>query len=143
VVAPSVTQAVDPVWIGNRQHRILLEVKPSDIGSRPHDERPAEVILNFEEMISAGIIPQRADLSTLQLMRYDAVTGQPIPYKNNLYGETPYDLPLQSYDAAIPDPFADRDFGLSVPWTRHPYRFSRKVYAVYKLSTRANICLQM
>jgi hypothetical protein len=119
-IVPSPTRAADPAWIGNRHYRILLEVKPSNIGSRARDERSAEVFLDFEQLLSTGVIPERADLSTLQLMRYDPATSQPIPYKNNLYAETPYDLPLQWYDAAIPDPFPDRDWGIVVPWVRHP-----------------------
>jgi len=116
----SPARAGEPAWIGNRHYRILLEVKPREIGSRPRDERPARVNIRFEQLLTKGIIPEQADLSTLQVMRYEADTGLPIAYKNNLYGETPYDLPLQWYDAAIPDPFFDSDWGLIVPWVRHP-----------------------
>jgi hypothetical protein len=53
-------------------------------------------------------------------MRYDAASGKPVAYDDNLFGETPYDLPLQWYDAAIPDPFPDRDWGATAPWSSRP-----------------------
>lgn len=113
-------RAGDPVWTGDRHYRILLEVKPDNISGRSQDERPARVTIDFEVLLTKGLIAERPNLSTLQVMRYDPDTGLPIEYRNNLFRETPYDLPLQWYDAAIPDPFFDNDWGLIIPWVRHP-----------------------
>jgi hypothetical protein len=113
-------QVNGPAWESTRRFRILVEVKPSDLGSRARDERPAAVSLDLGQILSRAGVSETADLSTLQVMRYDPSTGKPIPYNNNIYAEIPYDLPLQWYDAAIPDPFPDRDWGDTVPWVRHP-----------------------
>lgn len=97
VIGSSQAQTVKPQWVGNRPYRILLEVKPSEMGSRSIDERPAKVSIDFEQLLRKQLIPRRADLSTLQIVRYAKDTGSPIEYKNNLYRDTPYDLPLQWY----------------------------------------------
>lgn len=106
-------------WASTRRFRILVEVKPSDSERRARDERPAVVSLDLEQIASRAGVNETVDLSTLQVMRYDSATGKPIPYNNNLYAETPFDLPLQWYDDAIPNPFPDRDWGDTVPWVRH------------------------
>jgi hypothetical protein len=103
-----------PEWAGTRQHRILVMVMPDSVG-RVHDERPAEIRLNFADLLPRNGIAEGADLSILQIMRYDPQTGKPLPYRNNLFAETPYDLPLQWYDAAIPDPFPERHFSYVLP----------------------------
>lgn len=108
-------------WASDRTYRILLEVPPSDIGKRAQDERPAAVELDFEQILAQAGIHQIADLSTLQIMRYDPRDGKPIPYKNNLFAETPHDLPLQWYDAAIPDPFPDHDSAATDTPVSRPY----------------------
>ena len=105
-----------PRWASDRQYRIIVEVSPADIGTRSRDEAPAQVALDFEQILSGAKLPARADLSTLQIMRFHPHTGAPIPYQNNLYQETPYDLPLQWHDAAIPDPYPDRDRSVKSPW---------------------------
>ena len=110
----------EPEWVGARRLRLLVEVRPEPLKGRAGDERPARVALDFERLLAQAGITETADLSTLQVMRYDAATGKPVRYDNNLFAETPYDLPLQWYDAAIPDPFPDRDWGATPPWTARP-----------------------
>src|SRR5688572_3694298 len=77
------TRAGDPVWTGDRHYRILLEVKPDNISGRSQDERPARVTIDFELLLKKGLIAERPNLSTLQVMRYDPDTGLPIEYGNN------------------------------------------------------------
>ncbi|MCX6625350.1 MAG: VCBS repeat-containing protein, partial [Acidobacteria bacterium] len=43
-------------------------------------------------------------------------TGAAIPNRNNLFQETSFDLALQWHDAAIPDPYPDRDRSVKSPW---------------------------
>jgi hypothetical protein len=107
---------VTPTWASSRSHRIIVEVPAVDISKRLRDEAPAEVAVDFEALLRRDKISGSADLSTLQVMRFDPGTGKPIPYTNNLYQDTPYDLPLQWHDAAIPDPFPDRDRSVKSPW---------------------------
>lgn len=107
-----------PRWASDRQHRVLIDVSPRELGGRERDEMPAQVEIDFEQLLrGAG---SRADLSTLQVMRVDPETGEPMPYANNLFQDTPFDLPVQWHDAAIPDPFADRDRSAKSPWIARP-----------------------
>ncbi len=106
--------AADPEWATRRSHRVLLRVPAAGIGERTSDEMPAVVTLDLDRLLGGN--GQRADLSTLQVTRYDPATGKPIPYSNWLYGQTPHDRPLQWYDAAIPDLFPDRDRSTQSPW---------------------------
>ncbi len=112
-IAPC-AQPPTPRWASDRQHRVLIEVPARDNGGRPRDEMPASAEIDFEQLLKqrAG----SADLSTLQVMRIDPATGEPVPYANNLFQETPFDLPLQWHDSSIPDPFPDRDRSRKSPW---------------------------
>src|SRR5439155_1356022 len=77
----------EPEWVGARRLRLLVEVRPEPLDGRAGDERPARVALDLERLLAQAGITERADLSTLQVMRYDAATGKPIRYDNNLFAE--------------------------------------------------------
>jgi hypothetical protein len=81
---------------------------------------PAQVAIDFDQILRDGGMGQRADLSTLRVIRYDVTTGQPATFDNYLYGASEFDRPLQWYDDAIPDPFPDRDRSVKSPWIFRP-----------------------
>jgi hypothetical protein len=69
--------------------------------ARAGDEQPAEVTVDFDRLlhdVSPGRVP---DLGTLQVIRQDPATGQPVVQSPNAYGKGPADLPWRWYDAAI------------------------------------------
>lgn len=109
-------QGVEPQWVGSSSTRILVRVLAVPLGSRPSDEMPAQVHVDFAKMLASGSSGERADLSTLQVVRYDPSTGKPIPYHNYLCGKTEFDRPVQWYDDDIPDPFPDRDRSVQSRW---------------------------
>jgi len=107
-------------WVGTSKCRILVEVLPAELSGRISDERPAQVAIDFDQILHDGGMNQRADLSTLRVIRYDATTGQPAKFDNYLYGASEFDRPLQWYDDAIPEPFPDRDRSVKSPWIFRP-----------------------
>ncbi|MCX6620511.1 MAG: VCBS repeat-containing protein [Acidobacteria bacterium] len=109
-----------PAWAGKGSLRLLLAVAPVDLPNRQSDEMPAVVRVDFDHALKAAGIKGQADLSTLQIMRYDPASGKPLAYGNYLFGETESDRPLQWYDDAIPDPFPDRDRSAASPWVYRP-----------------------
>src|SRR6476469_432016 len=42
-----------PAWTSTRHHRILVQVDPIELG-RSYDERPAELQLNFEQLLASN-----------------------------------------------------------------------------------------
>lgn len=110
-----VAQSLDmkPRWTSTRLHRVLIEVPARDLGGRTADEMPARAAVDFERLLPPT---WKADLSTLQLVRLNRTSGEPLHYTKNLYQQTPYDLPLQWHDSAISDPFPDRDRSVKSPW---------------------------
>ena len=75
-----------PRWTSTRSHRVLIEVPARDLGSRTADEMPARAAVDFEKLLP---LTSKADLSTLQLVRLNRTTGEPLPYTKNLYQQTP------------------------------------------------------
>lgn len=112
--------APDPEWAGKGAFRLLIKVPPVYLGARLSDEMPARVRLDFQRELERAGLAGRADLSTLQVMRYDPASGKPTRYGKDLYGATEYDRPLQWYDDAIPNPFPDRDRSVNSPWVYRP-----------------------
>ena len=102
-------------WVGTSECRILVQVSPAELTGRTSDERPAQVAIDFDQILRDGGMGQRADLSTLRVIRYDASTGKPTTFDNYLYGQSEFDRPLQWYDDAIPEPFPDRDRSVKSP----------------------------
>lgn len=115
-IASSMAAEPQIEWVGTSACRILLQVSPTELTGRASDERPAQVAIDFDRILRDGGIGQRADLSTLRVIRYDADTGKPAIFDNYLYGQSEFDRPLQWYDDAIPEPFPDRDRSVKSPW---------------------------
>jgi hypothetical protein len=104
------------------QRTWLVRVDPVDIGSRPRDERPAEIELD------AGN-DGRLDVSTLKIVRADD-RGKPL----SINGDSARDdsLPLRWYDAAIPYEFPE--FNDSASRTAGKLEPERRVRAGYYLN---------
>lgn len=95
----------DVEWAGEGTHRFLVRVAPVEIDPRPFDEMPAEVEVDLSELLSG--FQRKADLASLQVIKYDPKTGNPIPYDQYAYARGPYDRPFRWYDAAIPYDFPE------------------------------------
>src|SRR5262245_48099116 len=71
-----------PVWTGRGARRLLVRVDPVDLKGRQKDELVARHRIHFKES-SAGLgIREEADLSTIQVHKYDPQTGQAEPFPN-------------------------------------------------------------
>jgi hypothetical protein len=99
-------QASPPSWAGKGAYRLLVEVPPLDIGSRQRDLMPTDLPVDLSKQLKALGVDAKADLGSLQVIRYDPATGKPAPADDNwLYGRGPDDRPFRWYDAAIPYEF--------------------------------------
>jgi len=75
--------AVNPKWAGKGACRMLVKVLPKDIGKRASDEMPARM------QIAADKLPfgmDRLDVDSIQVIRYDPATGEPMPSARFAYG---------------------------------------------------------
>ena len=93
--------ASEPAWSGEGSHRMLVRVKPVDLGERTTDEMPAELRINLSEMLARAGIGGTADISSIQVMKYDLESGKALAYENYAYGRSPHDRPFRWYDGAI------------------------------------------
>ena len=111
--AISLVSAADgPPWHGKGRHRLLVKVAPRDL-ERESDELPTELDIDFAKLLDdSGAI---ADCATLQVVRYDRESGQPIADGNYGYGANAAERPFRWYDAAIPYEFPE--FGNAVSRT--------------------------
>src|SRR5438552_2218197 len=87
-----------PFWPGaGRQTsdrcRVVVSVAAVDIGSRPHDERPADFRMAARDFTA----DRRIDLASLQVVRWDPETSAAVSGP----------LPLRWYDDAIPYDFPE------------------------------------
>ena len=73
----------------------------TDVAVRVGDERPAEVVLDFPELLEGFGADRVPDLTTLQVVRFDAGTGEPVAQGRFAYGAGDHDIPWRWYDAAI------------------------------------------
>ena len=102
------SEAAEPVeWIGLGEYRLLVEVASHDLGRRTSDERPAEVEINLEGELSKLGTHSLADITTLQVMRYDIKTGKPYPNGHFAGGRSEFDRPFRWYDGSIPYEFPE------------------------------------
>ena len=85
-------------WAGSGRVRVLVQVDAPGTAPQREDERPAEVILDFAELIEPGRVP---DLATLQVIRHDPETAKPITQGRFAYGTSQYDIAWRWYDDAI------------------------------------------
>ncbi|MBI4581232.1 MAG: VCBS repeat-containing protein [Planctomycetes bacterium] len=96
---------VPPRWSSTRLYRVLTQVDPMAI-TRPSDELVASRDIDFSQYLPVG---KECDLSSLQVVRFDPATGEPMAYPLNIYATTVGDRPLRFYDSDI-------------PWS-YPYKF--------------------
>lgn len=92
----------DPRWEWAGEGAVRVVVKVSEVpAGRVGDERPAEVVIDFEKLL-AGIGPgRRPDLSTLQVIRHDPATGAPVESVRFAFGRGKFDVPCRWYDDEI------------------------------------------
>jgi hypothetical protein len=111
LIAPRVgltVGAADVVWVGRGVNRILVRIDPLPIGSRASDQMPAEFVIDFKDEISKQLgLKGKFDASSVQVIRYNPDTGQPIRFGKYAYATTEWDCPFRWYDAAIPYNYPD------------------------------------
>ena len=94
-------------WTGRGSIRLLVQVPPRDLGERDRDEMPAEIPLDFSQLLRGRSETHRADLATVQVIRYDAQTGLPIEDGNYGHGRDASERPFRWYDGSIPYDFPE------------------------------------
>jgi hypothetical protein len=98
--------AKQPSWAGKGAYRLLVEVPPLGIGARQRDLMPADLKIDLAAQLKELGADAKADLGSLQVIRYNPKTGEPLPYEEGyLYGRGPDDCPFRWYDGAIPYDF--------------------------------------
>src|SRR6266545_6580293 len=107
-LAASATQGEQVAWAGRGSYRLLVRIDAVSIGGRVSDQMPAEIIINFRDDVASRLgVAGKLDVSSVQVMRYDPVSGQPVPFGKYAYGTTAWDCPFRWYDEAIPYNFPD------------------------------------
>ncbi len=94
-------------WAGQGQYRVVVEVAPVALTGRDHDELPAQLEIDLEAALRQAGASGRIDVSSVQVMRFDSATSQPLAYDAYRYAQSPYDRPFRWYDAAIPYDFPE------------------------------------
>ena len=88
---------------------------------RVGDERPAEVCVNFNELLRSFGEGLRPDLASLRLIRFDPQTGRPVHQTKYAFGETEYDIPWRWYDDAIGYDFQEMEANLEATSGELPF----------------------
>ena len=78
-------------WAGRGGYRILIEVAPVDLSERKQDELPAQVDIDWPDLFESLDVEGKADLRTIQVMRFNPETGRPILHTDYAYQRGPYD----------------------------------------------------
>lgn len=113
-VLSSTVLAASPVWSGQGAYRMLIQVDPIAIGTLPFEERPAQLSINWQAALqSVGLSGSKADVGSIQVIRYDATTGQPFADGGWAYGTSAADRAFRWYDDAIPNPYPEVENYLS------------------------------
>ncbi len=107
IVGSRAVAADPPRWAGEGQYRLIVEVAPVDLEARNQDELPADVEIVFSKWLDQSSESRRANLASLQVMRIDPKTGEPVKYDNYLYARGPFDRPFRWYDAVFPYEFPE------------------------------------
>ena len=94
-------------WAGSGAFRLLVDVDPVLQESRPRDEMPADFEIDFAAVLAESSVSGTVDMASLQVMRIDRASGEPMRYDNFAYGRSAYDRPFSWYDAAIPYDFPE------------------------------------
>lgn len=103
----NVSFAADVKWAGEGSQRVLVRVDPVKIEPRKSDTMPAEIVVDLSAELKKAKIAGKADIASIQVIRYDAKTGEPLKFDDNAYQKSPYDRPFSWYDDSIPYNFPD------------------------------------
>jgi len=95
-------------WTSERAHRVLVTVPPADIGGRASDDAPASLPFNAKQKIGA-----RLDVRTVEVIRVDPTTGEPMPGDGWAHAPTPQQRTFRWLDDAIPRDFPEVPGSLS------------------------------
>lgn len=82
-------------------------VPARDLGRRVVDEMPADVVLDFQEVLATLTAGSRVDIASLQVIAYDAESGAPAGGSPFAHGRSTLDCPWRWYDASIPYTFPE------------------------------------
>jgi hypothetical protein len=96
-------------WAGEGKHRLLIRVEPVPIEPRGSDEMPAEAEIDLRELCRQAGVQETVNVASIQVVRYDPDTGQPLPYAKHAYARGAHDRPFRWYDEAVPYEFPEFD----------------------------------
>jgi hypothetical protein len=105
-------------WTGEGSFRLLVKVDPMELSGRMRDEGPAEVEIDFVSLLRESGLEGKADIASVQVMRVDRATRQPVVGGDYAFARSVYDRPFRWYDAAIPYDFPE--FMGSISATKSP-----------------------
>lgn len=95
-------------WTGQGRYRILVKIDPVTLSKRASDQMPAELIVDFKDGLDRSLgVRGKLDVASIQVIRYNAETGQPIRFGKYEYGSSEWDCPFRWYDDAIPYDYPD------------------------------------
>jgi len=94
-----------PEWTGKGKFRILVNAKPVNIGNRSSDEMPARFSINFAKLLADSRIIGEVDLSSLQVHKYNLLTGGAEKFKPFESAISEYDRPCRFDDNTMPEDF--------------------------------------
>jgi hypothetical protein len=94
-------------WAGSGKYRVLVEVAAVELAQRSSDEMPADVEVDLTGALQQMGVDATANIASLQVMRIDAATGNPLTYDNYAYARSKFDRPFCWYDGAIPYDFPE------------------------------------
>ena len=113
-------------WAGMGAFRLLVQVEAGKPGGRPGDERPAELVVDFQAELRKLGLDRIVDVGSIQVIPLDPATGRPSPSVRFRPAKGPADCPFRWYDTAIPYEFPE--FGEAIsrtggrvdfrPWVR-------------------------
>ena len=97
--------AATPAWTGAGSHRVLVQVDAVNIGDRPSDELVARFPIDFASLYTPE---ENVDLATLQVHKYDPVTGKAEDFPAFESAACVHDRPCRFDDNALPTSYPDR-----------------------------------
>jgi hypothetical protein len=97
----------NPKWVGKKKYRILVRVDPLDIHGRASDEMPTRYHVTAEDIRKATGAQGRIDVGSVEVERYDSVTGEPLRYGKWAYAHNDWELPYRWYDDTIPENYPE------------------------------------
>ena len=94
-------------WSGEGRVRIVVDVQAAELNGRAQDEWPASLEIDFVKQLQQAGIRGLPDLRSIQVMRCDPQTGQPLRYGKYRYARSEFDRPFRWYDGVIPVEFPE------------------------------------